>query len=275
MEDLKVMEWNINHRQGYSQGVMPEWVASVIRKEKTDIIILTECSSNVPNWETVKKRMFADGEYLVFESFNNQGQQNDVLIAVKKNRFAVEYTKSYYSANPDTPNHLEVKCKTNVGTELTVIGMRIHAYKPTDENDEKKRREFLSVINSVKKDRIVIIGGDFNNYRRKCTTRRWCIDRIDEICNENGFVRYTPDGSSIKENYTVNDPNAFAEDHFIVKGVQAVQLEPYDRSFIDADKNKSVYKWGFDFQLDKGGGNWECIDDPYPDHAILKAKISV
>ena len=49
---------------------MPEWVATVIREDyaDTDIIILTECSSNVPNWDTIKKRIFEDKEYSVFES---------------------------------------------------------------------------------------------------------------------------------------------------------------------------------------------------------------
>ena len=53
MESFKVLEWNINHRQGRPQEYMPEWVATVIREDyaDTDIIILTECSSNVPNWD--------------------------------------------------------------------------------------------------------------------------------------------------------------------------------------------------------------------------------
>ena len=56
MESFKVLEWNINHRQGRSQKYMPEWVATVIRMDyaDADIIILTECSSNVPNWDTIK-----------------------------------------------------------------------------------------------------------------------------------------------------------------------------------------------------------------------------
>ena len=273
MESFKVLEWNINHRQGHSGKKMPEWVVTVIREDHADadIIILTECSSNVPNWETMKKRMFVDGKYLVFESSNNQGHQNDVVIAVKKERFSVKYTKSHYSANPDTADHLEVTCKTEAGTELTVIGMRIHSYdKVTDANDEKKRTAFQSIINDVKNDKIVIIGGDLNNYRRGCPKRKWCLGRIDEICQRNGFMRYTPHGSSIYENYTEDHPYAFAEDHFIVKGVESVQLLPYDRSFVNEDK--TIYRWGQDFQINFGGNN---IDDPYPDHAILMAEITI
>ena len=276
MESFKVLEWNINHRQGRSQKYMPEWVATVIREDyaDTDIIILTECSSNIPNWDTIKKRIFEDKEYLVFESFNNQGHQNDVVIAVKKERFSVKDTRSHYSANPDTADHLEIKCKTKAGTELTVIGMRIHSYdKVTDANDEKKRIAFQSIINDVKNDNIVVIGGDLNNYRRGCQTRKWCLRRIDEICQKNGFMRYTPHGSSIYKDYTEDDPYAFAEDHFIVKGVESVQLLPYDRSFVN--KDKTIYRWGQDFQVNFGGNNYGHIDDPYPDHAILMAEITI
>lgn len=280
MEAFKIMEWNINHRQGYSNINMPEWVATVIREENADadIIILTECSSNVPNWETIKNRMFADKKYFVFESFNNQGHQNDVLIAVKKDRFSVKCTKSYYSMSFATPDHLEVQCKTKAGTEITVIGLRMHAYKPTDHNDEIKCDEFRTIIDSVKDKEIVIIGGDFNNYRRGCTWRKWCLNRIDEICKKSGFIRYTPNGSSIYEDYTENSPNAFAEDHFIVKGAHSVLVEPYNRSFVH--KDTIIYRWGRDFQQYCGkdilGNNiYECVSDPYPDHAILAAEISI
>lgn len=31
---MKIIEWNINHRLGYSKAKMPEWVADVIRKKR-------------------------------------------------------------------------------------------------------------------------------------------------------------------------------------------------------------------------------------------------
>lgn len=275
---FKILEWNINHRQGYSSKNMPEWVATVIREDHADadIIILTECSSNVPNWETIKKSMFAE-KYLVFESFNNQGHQNDVVIAIKKERFSVKYTRSHYSANPDTADHLEIKCKIKEdkeGKELTVIGMRIHSYdKVTDANDQKKCNAFQSIINDVKNDKIVVIGGDLNNYRRGCTRQNWCLGQIDKICQENGFMRYTPQGSSIYEEKEGENPNAFAEDHFIVKGIEAVQLLSYDRSFVN--KDTTIYRWGKNFQIKLEGNNYDHIDDPYPDHAILMAEITI
>lgn len=46
---MKIIEWNINHRCGYSRSNMPKWAKSVIQSKKADIIVLTETSFKVPN----------------------------------------------------------------------------------------------------------------------------------------------------------------------------------------------------------------------------------
>ena len=43
---MRIIEWNINHRLGYSKNEMPPWVINKI-KDKADITILTECSNRV------------------------------------------------------------------------------------------------------------------------------------------------------------------------------------------------------------------------------------
>ena len=60
-----------------------------LKANSSDIVILTECSSRVPNWSAVKNLLFSDEQYYVFESNNEQASQNDVLIAVKKSKLSI------------------------------------------------------------------------------------------------------------------------------------------------------------------------------------------
>ena len=294
MESFKIMEWNINHRLGYSKEDMPGWVVDTIKDINADIIILTECCPRVPNWLTVKEKLFSNKQYLVFESQNWQGKQNDVLIAVKKEKFRVVHSKSFFSDSETLiqPDHLEVKCQSATGQEFIVTGMRIHALgirrnrekeswseyaTRVDEEDLKKKRELQLVLDNMSNEEIVIIGGDFNNYRRSCTRelrKNWCIEVIDEVCKEKGFRRYTPSGSSIFKDHTENVGNANAADHFIIKGIgeHNVSLQPYDRSFTRNDKK--IYEWDKDFSLREFPPT-RAIPTPYPDHAILIANITL
>lgn len=48
---MKIIGWNINHRYGHSKAKMPKWVKKVIQNKKADIIVLTETSFKVSNWE--------------------------------------------------------------------------------------------------------------------------------------------------------------------------------------------------------------------------------
>lgn len=161
--EFTVIEWNINHRLGYSKLNMPMWVANVISKEEADIVILTECSYRVKNWPIVKNTAFNKDKYTIFESNNDQGWTNDVVIAVNKKKLNVLYAKSYFSYDHSTPDHLEVKCKCKeTGKEFVVVGMRIHADHITD---KEKEEEFKLVLNGIRNEENVIIGGDFNNNR--------------------------------------------------------------------------------------------------------------
>mgnify|MGYP000950733956 CR=1 FL=1 len=271
MTDLRILEWNINHRLGRSKANMPEWVADVIRGKDADIVILTECCNRISNWETEKNKAFAPNKYLVFTSNNNQGNQNDVTIAIKKEKIEVLYSKSFFSKGHKVPDHLQLKCRWKENEqEFTVVGMRIHAMI----SDEQKYKQFDMVINDLKEEKVVIIGGDFNNNRRSyCKKDKWNLKGIDEYL-DGEYIRITPEGSSIYRDVDTEDDYCFAEDHFFVKGIKNIDVKPYDRNFVDRDKG--IYKWGSDFQAKDG---WEKpenkIPDPYPDHAILEAEFIV
>lgn len=93
---LKVIEWNINHRLGFSNELMPTWFSKIINMKKVDVIIITECSNWVSNWNAEKKIAFNNLEYLVFSSNNDQVRNSDVTIAVNRDQIEVWHFKSFF-----------------------------------------------------------------------------------------------------------------------------------------------------------------------------------
>lgn len=273
---MKIIVWNLNHRLGYGSTNMPEFVAETIREKKSDIIILTECCNRILNWQELKNKMFRSDPYLVFQSDNDQGQENDVMIAVNKDAVDVISSMSYFANGHTAPDHLQLVCKEKeTKKEFVVAGIRIHSDRNLSNID--KNRQLELVLNNLSKYETAILAGDFNNYRRGFHDAEWSLDAIDVLGEKYAFSRYTPDGSSIYKEYLNNDDYAFAEDHFLTKGV-GIDLKPYDRSF--CDKDSSTYIWGHDFQKDYGkdsGGKfcYESIPTPFPDHAILEAEIQL
>lgn len=275
---MKIIEWNINHRDGYSGQSMPEWVKIVVQNQKADIIILTETSFKVPNWHVEYCKLVNREEYYVFCSNNSQVGNNEVVMAIKKDIFDIEYVKSFFAKDHTYPDHLEVHCiHKETKIRLTIVGMRIHSNKISD---IEKQQEFKKVLEFLEKDENAIIAGDFNNYRRSysSTDCAWCLGKAKSLAEENNFKMFTPSGSSIYQDNKGDD--SFPEDHIFVKGnnIKMNKLYPYDRTFVENDTN--IYKWGKDFQLykgkDKNGKNlYDSISDPFPDHAIIKMDFTI
>lgn len=275
---MKVIGWNINHRFGYSKKEMPKWIKDVIEGKNADIIVLTETSFNVPNWEEEYRNLFDRKDYYVFCSNNTAVGNNEVTIAIKKEYFEIEYVKSYLSEGHKYPDHLEVHCIHKITKkEFVIVGVRIHAMNI---NDQTKKEEFNTILKSVEHDNNVMIVGDFNNYRRGFNGSEWCLSKINELATKKGYSMYTPKGGSI---YQDNDgPYSFPEDHILIKKDQDIKLYintcEYDRTFTEEDKK--VYKWGTDFQKFKGKDQdgkclYDNIEDPFPDHAIIEAIFDI
>lgn len=273
-EDLmKVIEWNINHRYGHSKKKMSKWIKDVIDEEKATIIVLTEASFKIPNWEDEYRNLFDRNKYYVFCSNNTAVGNNEVTIAIEKDCFNIEYIKSYLSEGHLYPDHLEVHCIHKITKKkFVVVGVRIHAMNISN---QQKREEFNTVLESVKYDENVMIVGDFNNYRRGFDDSYWCLSKIDELATKEGFSMYTPQGGSI---YKDNDgAYSFPEDHIFIKGQLNINTCKYERSLF-TNRDTTVYKWKTDFQKyrgkDKNGEYlYDNIDDPFPDHAIIEAGI--
>lgn len=275
-EDLmKVIEWNINHRYGHSKKKMPKWIKDVIDEEKATIIVLTETSFKIPNWEDEYRNLFDRNKYYVFCSNNIAVGNNEVTIGIEKDCFNIEYIKSYLSVGHLYPDHLEVHCIHKITKKkFVVVGVRIHAMNISN---QQKREEFNTVLESVKYDENVMIVGDFNNYRRGFDDSYWCLSKIDELATKEGFSMYTPQGGSI---YKDNDgAYSFPEDHIFIKGQLNINTCKYERSLF-TNRDTTVYKWKTDFQKyrgkDKNGEYlYDNIDDPFPDHAIIEADFDI
>lgn len=252
---------------------MPKWIKDVIDEEKATIIVLTETSFKIPNWEDEYRNLFDRNKYYVFCSNNTAVGNNEVTIAIEKDCFNIEYIKSYLSVGHLYPDHLEVHCIHKITKKkFVVVGVRIHAMNISN---QQKREEFNTVLESVKYDENVMIVGDFNNYRRGFDDSYWCLSKIDELATKEGFSMYTPQGGSI---YKDNDGvYSFPEDHIFIKGQLNINTCKYERSLF-TNRDTTVYKWKTDFQKyrgkDKNGEYlYDNIDDPFPDHAIIEAGI--
>ena len=88
---MKVIEWNINHRYGHSKKKMPKWIKDVIDEEKATIIVLTEPSFKIPNWEDEYRNLFDRNKYYVVCSNNTAVGNNEVTITIEKDCFNIEY----------------------------------------------------------------------------------------------------------------------------------------------------------------------------------------
>ena len=271
---MKIIEWNINHRLGYSRNNMPDWVKSVIQSKDADIIVLTETSFMVPNWYEQYIQMFDRRTYYVFCSNNPDTVANQVTIAIRKELFTVEYVKSFLSEDHTYPDHLEVRCIHKLtNQEITIIGMRIHSINISD---FEKKEEFKKILQSVMSNENVILAGDFNNYRRGLINDVWCFEKVSQLADCYDYSMYTPRGGSINDD--IDGDYSFPEDHFFTRGnaIKITNLN-YDRSFVNNDSN--VYKWGTNFQKWKGKVNdkniYDKIPDPFPDHAILEADFTI
>ena len=271
MDKIKVVEWNINHRLGYSGRSMPNWITEEIKSKHADVIIFTECSRRVSNWEKLCKETFKTDKYLLFSSNNDQVNNNDITIIINKEKLDVVSVNSLISEGHAAPDHLQLRCKKKSSNKMfSIVGMRIHA---SNISDAEKRKQFMKVLYHLSEEEIAIIAGDFNCNRRSYTDNNsWNLKAIDDII-KNSFDRVTPEGASWARDVSSDDNYCFALDHFLIKGISDFCIYPYDRSFVKYDS--TIYKWGTNFQAEYG---WEKsenkVPDPYPDHAILSADFS-
>lgn len=266
--DKEIIIWNINQRNNYkSRDYIPSLVASST-KDKGDIIILTEFYKT-SNWiQELGEKL---SNYNVFVSNN---AANQILIATKKDMNVKEICQWKSSYIENRPDYLAVTIEETVGNEtfdLSIIGVRIlvdyYNYEKAEEvNTEMQNRKkqcdfFADEIKKLEdKGNIIIGGGDFNTARRNNANKYWNKEILSAALGGN-IQLSTPEGYShelYKKEY------AGCPDHIFYSRKIKVKTQPYNWDFVK--ENISIYT---------NGEFTEKIDNPYPDHAMIKATFTI
>ena len=263
----KILAWNINPATNRNIST-PEFVGEEIKHQESEFIVLTEfCKTK--NHEDFIQKYLIENEYDYILS-NNLPKHNDILIAWKKDKYDITNKKENILTNRTTPNFAYVVLKDKYGLEFVLAGVRI-----TIESYENRAKQFRLVLDSLKSFSRVVIGGDFNCLRRGTPETNWNISLLSKMSKQDGFKLVTPNGQSIYAERAINTDYEFAEDHFVIKGIE-ITNERYDRSF--TDRYCDIYLHGRDFSIYDFGlkrNIWSVnVGSGIPDHAILLATIN-
>ena len=274
MNNYKILEWNVN-LQSNTNNEIPVFVGKAIENIKADIVILTEfvfCK----NAHKFLQDTFAKHGYDYYPKAKTAIYEvNEILIAWKKDKLTLGDEKTIYNEvcreDWNVPNFLTISLVTTDGEILRVAGVRITMTtenetvakaEDRDINYEKQAKlrysEMKKVYDELAKltddDSVVLIAGDFNNYRRYTRRPEWNYKKI--TCEREYYTSYTPKGDSYDGDGKKFPPAP--EDHFITKNC-CIKDYSYNRDFALFDT--SIYRRGKD--------NFRGIDSPNPDHAML------
>ena len=266
MTELSILEWNMNQRGGYGHGRIPTWVLDEILGY--DIIVLTEFCQFDRSMDFMGD--LDDRGYQCSVSQHIIG--NNVFIAVK-NDFPIRKSiwTPCYGAGVQFPHLIPENLRVDIdcnGTILSVVGVRIKSLEEDYAFREKEFTWLLEWLGDIKNP--VVIAGDFNNFRTRTPCKDWSLAVMDSRMKPFGFVRGTPDGSSIYQ--VQNKCGQFAYDHFITRGIPKVDTAPYDRDFTVHDP--MIYRGGKNFKWAENQKE-RSVCAGYPDHAILKGCLFV
>jgi exonuclease III len=266
--EKEIIIWNINQRNNYkNKDYIPSLVASSI-KDKGDVIILTEFYKT-SNW--IKELGEKLSNYNVFVSNN---ATNQILIATKKDMNVKEICRCHSSYMKSKPDYLAVTIEVIDGEEtfdLSIVGTRIlvdyYNYKKAEEvnaemtNRKKQCDFFIDKIKELEdKGNMIIGGGDFNTARRDNPNKYWNKEILSVALGDN-IQLYTPEGYSHKP---YMNEYAGCPDHIFYSKKIKVKVQPYNWDFVKVDTG--IYNKG-EFTED--------IDNPYPDHAMIKATFII
>ena len=276
MSDYTILTWNINGRSS-SSGYIPGFVGRAILEKEADIVILTEfvfCNGTAGDAE--KKNAFEFLENIFVKNGydyypkeptkNTENHVNEILIAWKTDCFNLNPAGQIFSAvcskERNVPNFLTISLiEKKTGTPLRVAGVRITMTTVGSENyPEQARlryREMEMVYNVLEllSEDCVLIGGDFNNYRRNTIRPEWNIHQL--TCGREEYTSYTPDGDSYDG---LHGAPPVPEDHFIAKGCTVLEYD-YCRDFATGNP---VYP---------KAPSLRYVHPPIPDHAMLIVKL--
>lgn len=264
----KIFVWNINSATNRNIFI-PDFVGEEIQQQSNEFIILTEFCKTKNYKEFIHKYLIKNGYNYIIS--NNPPKHNDILLAWNKHKYDVVKEEKNIITDKNIPNFAYVILKNQKGLEFVLAGVRI-----TIETYDNRVNQLRFALNRLQSFSRVVIGGDFNCLRRKTSETKWNITVLSEISKEVGYKLITPEGQSIYAEKACCESYEFAEDHFVVKGIE-IENEIYDRSF--TDRNNNVYLHGRNFSVYNSAlrrNIWSInVGTGIPDHAILRGNIYI
>lgn len=279
IKKLKIIEWNINSRAGYTSNIPVNLIIDQILEINPDVVILTEF---VKTLGFLDLKTILEEKYYVYTT-DYKPNQNGILIAIAKKDGISVTTESIKNLNNENmPDFLEKDILVNQNRKIKIIGTRIQTNTkdtPTqqelNEDFHNRNKQFENCINyteTVNYD--TIIGSDFNhgaiksetdkNYVYKGISREFYSYQQIWRKTENNFKLVTPHrGNYHKFSYIDKNNIPIKEDHFIIS--KSLNIESSD------------YNWNF-ITKKNGYGDIQPRDYksflPLPDHAIAILEIS-
>lgn len=301
MRDMKFANWNTNQRSR-GKAILKVVSDEVIRLE-LDAFVFTEFlnGSNEGNRRLIQELATSLNSKYDFH-YNIERKecagQNGILIGVRKkfegedDTVTIRKIEEMETKRKEQPNFLQVDMVVN-GKPLTIIGTRIRVTKFTE-----RREQLLALTDHIHHIRSlgvgnVIVAGDFNHgfirgdeskfYYGEDGVREYYrqTDRFDQYAYQMmkgdfadiEMAVHTPPGKHyscgfepLKDKDGVTNNGYLKYEHIITTNGLNVVEPQYSRQFMETHREQLEWDWNED-------GGWS-INPPFPDHAILTAKIS-
>lgn len=295
---LRVMEWNINGRSGYSPFYMPvTLIADQILKRLPHIFVLTEFVP-VAGWSDLKALLARNFE--IYVSPYQRGQ-NGICIGLRKN-CGITFLSEEGHSFPEGPDFHRIRVRVN-GVIISIMGTRIQvdSKKLNEREFESRANQFRALADylvSLPESEHIVALGDFNTARIRGTGDETTQEEIEAVyTNEKGekLLQTIYGYQKMKAELLERTKNTGRSLAVItpVGGLSSVgvrfqggsaaplqyQYHKYDHVITSLEGAAEPYDWTFlehysQEQFIQRQKSWE-IKAGYPDHAILWAALEL
>ena len=276
---MKTLVWNVNFKGGTEKyGASTELMKfrNVISEENVDAVILDEFYKT-DDYPMFKQTLESEGFFVVEDGREAKVGVNQVLIALKKNRFnSINFESVCYPTITENGlNYLAVEVELD-GIPTVIIGIRIFDHNITVKGNtvdsykvcRKNFDELIKMINTYQnKSFTVICGGDFNHARILGLTTKFYSD--DEL--KKSYTRNDGDlAIQYEGGYSYHHIKNISKDNELILGTPE-QGNSYRRNKLDhflVSENVQLSDLRYEWKKDSS-------ERYLSDHAVLLAVISV
>lgn len=295
---LRVMEWNINGRSGYTPFTIPvTLIANEVLKGLPHIFVLTEFIP-AAGWSELKTLLANNFEIYVSPY---QVGKNGICIGLRKN-CGITFLSEEGHSFPEGPDFHRIRVRVN-GVTISIVGTRVRVdSEKADEREFQSRanqfRTLADYLMSFPESEHIIALGDFNHARIRGTGNETTQEEIEVVYTDEkgekllqtiyGYQKMkaellertkntgrsltviTPEGglSSVGVRFQGEKANKpqyqyHKYDH-VITSLEGV-AEPYDWTFLEHYSQEQFIQWQKSWRIKAG----------YPDHAILWAALQL